>query len=567
MNEASAQAEIAQLRLRLEEAEETLRAIRDGAVDAFVVVEASGERVYTLEGADRPYRVLVEQMQQGAVTLHDDGTIVYSNLRAAMLLGQPHPQLAGQALDVFVAPEHREAYKALLDDARRSISQGEIAIQREDGTRSPVYLTMSELPKISGAAVCVLITDLTAQKHQERLAAAHHALRQSEEALIEADRRKTEFLAMLAHELRSPLAPISNALRIIRMTPGDVQTVSTATDMMGRQVGQLVRLVDDLLDVSRISRGKIELRIERVELCAIVNQAVETVRTMCDEMQQEVKITLPPHEVYVHADPARLAQVIGNLLSNACKFTPSGGLVSIDVSVDSSEGHAILSVEDTGVGIAQDQLPRIFELFTQVDATMERSQGGLGIGLTLVKTLVEMHGGNVEAESKGIGRGSTFRVRLPVITSSTLDSDQSTVDADRPRSRPCRILVVDDNQDSAESLAMLLSLSGHSVRTANDGLAALEAARSFRPRVVLMDLGMPRLNGYEAARAIRAEEWGRDVMLVALTGWGQEEDKRRTAEAGFNAHLTKPVDHFVFEQLLTSLDVDQAGTDTAVANS
>ena len=566
MNEASAQAEIAQLRLRLEEAEETLRAIRDGAVDAFVVAEASGERVYTLEGADRPYRMLVEQMQQGAVTLHDDGTIVYSNHRAATLLGQPHQQLAGQSLDLFVAAEHRAAYRALLHDARESISQGEIAIQREDGTRSPVYLTMSELPKASGAAVCVLMTDLTAQKHQERLAAAHQALRQSEEALMEADRRKTEFLAMLAHELRSPLAPISNALRIMRMTPGDAHTISTATEMMGRQVGQLVRLVDDLLDVSRISRGKIDLRIERVELCAIVEQAVETVRTMCDDMDQKVKISLPSHEVYLNADPARLAQVIGNLLSNACKFTPLGGRISIDVCVDASAGQAVVSVEDTGVGIAQEQLPRIFDLFTQVDATMERSQGGLGIGLTLVKTLVEMHGGKVEAESEGIGRGSTFRVRLPVISGSTVDAEESKSDGARPRTRPCRILVVDDNRDSAESLALLLSLGGHSVRTANDGLAALEAARSFRPRVVLMDLGMPRLNGYEAARAIRAEEWGRDVMLVALTGWGQEEDKRRTAEAGFNAHLTKPVDHFVFEQLLTSLDVDQAGTDAAANN-
>ena len=562
-NDATPQQEIAELRLRLEEAEETLRAIRDGAVDAFVVAEASGERVYTLEGADRPYRLLVEQMQQGAVTLHDDGTIVYSNYRAATLLGQPHQQLTGQALDLFVAPEHQEAYKALLDAARTSISQGEIAIQREDGSRSPVYLTMSELPKVSGAAVCVLMTDLTAQKHQERLAAAHQALRASEEALIEADRRKTEFLAMLAHELRNPLAPISNALRIMRMTPGDVPTVSAATAMMERQVGQLVRLVDDLLDVSRISHGKIELRIERVELCAIVAQAVETVRTMCEDMSQEVEISLPSHEVILNADPARLAQVIGNLLSNACKFTPRGGRISISVSMNESAQEAVVAVEDTGIGIARDQLSRIFELFEQVDTTMERSQGGLGIGLTLVKTLVEMHGGQVEAESEGIGRGSVFRVRLPVISTISAGGQRSIVNGTRQRSRPCRILVVDDNRDSAESLALLLSLGGHSVRTANDGLAALDAARAFRPAVVLMDLGMPRLNGYEAARAIRAEEWGRDVMLVALTGWGQEEDKRRTAEAGFNAHLTKPVDHLVFDELLTSLNADQPGKGAA----
>lgn len=559
MREANPQAEIAELKLRLEEAEETLRAIREGAVDAFVVAESSGERVYTLEGADRPYRLLVEQMQQGAVTLHDDGTIVYSNLRASALLGVPHPQLIGADLERFVAAEHRSTYRTLLQEGRSTISQGEVVLDRPDGTRAPVFLTLSELPKVSGVAVCVLITDLTAQKHQEQLAEAHQALRASEEALIEADRRKTEFLAMLAHELRSPLAPLSNALRIMRMKPHDVTTVVGASEMAERQVAQLVRLVDDLLDVSRISRGKIELRMTRVELRSIAEHAVETMRSQCETMDQEVTVSLPSHPVHLIADPARLAQVVGNLLSNACKFTPRGGRVAVCVTVDEHLRQAIITVQDTGIGIAKDQLAGIFELFTQVDSSLERSQGGLGIGLTLVRTLVQMHGGTVEASSPGIGKGSTFTVRLPALILEPSAEPRPSSGTATPSARPSRILVVDDNRDSAESLALLLSLGGHRVETAHDGLAAVDLARTFRPRVVLMDLGMPKLNGYDAARAIRSEPWGDEIVLVALTGWGQEDDKRRTAEAGFDAHLTKPVDHAAFEELLATLNGGQAG--------
>lgn len=283
-------------------------------------------------------------------------------------------------------------------------------------------------------------------------------------------------------------------------------------------------------------------------------------------MDQEVTLSLPLHPVFVTADPARLAQVMGNLLSNACKFTPRGGRISVAVTTDESTQEAVITVRDSGIGIASDQLDHIFDLFTQVDTSLERSQGGLGIGLTLVKTLAQMHGGSVAAESDGVGRGSTFTVRLPVsVEISALEAPPASA-PEPARVHPCRILVVDDNRDSAESLAMLLSLSGHEVRTANDGLAALDVARAFRPRVVLLDLGMPRLNGYDAARAIRAEPWGSNLVLIALTGWGQEEDKRRTAEAGFNAHLIKPVDHHAFEELLTSLDVDQAGQQQLAGN-
>lgn len=554
MDDLNPRAEIAELRLRLEEAEETLRAIREGAVDAFVVSETSGERVYTLEGADRPYRLLVEQMQQGALTLHEDGTIVYSNLRASTLLGVPNPQLAGAELESFVLDEHRAAYRSLLQQGRSAISQGEIILERPDGSHAPVYLTLSELPKASGVAVCVLITDLTAQKHQEQLARAHQALRASEEALIESDRRKTEFLAMLAHELRNPLAPISNALHIVRMNPHDVPAVIAASEMAERQVGQLVRLVDDLLDVSRISRGKIELRMSRVELRAIIEQVVQAVRVQCEAMDLAITASLPKDPVYVLADPVRMSQVVGNLLSNACKFTPRGGRIDLIVTTEEHPAQLIVTVRDSGIGIAREELAHIFELFTQVDSSLERSQGGLGIGLTLVRTLVQMHGGTVEAASEGLGKGSTFTVRLPLYEEQPIMRPPSMRHGSGRSARPLRILVVDDNRDSAESLAMLLMLGGHDVLTAHDGIAAVDAAQTFQPRVILMDIGMPRVNGYEAARTIREAPWGRDVILIALTGWGQEEDKRRTAEAGFDAHLTKPMDPQEFEAVLASLD-------------
>lgn len=555
MDDVNPQAEIAELRLRLEEAEETLRAIREGAVDAFLVAEASGERVYTLEGADRPYRLLVEQMQQGALTLHEDGTIVFSNLRASTLLGVPHPRLTGMDLASFVIEEHRATYRSLLQEGRSTISQGEVLLERPDGSRAPVYLTVSELPKASGVAVCVLITDLTAQKHQEQLARAHQALRASEEALIEADRRKTEFLAMLAHELRNPLAPISNALRIVRMNPHDVTAVTAASELAERQVGQLVRLVDDLLDVSRISRGKIDLRMTRVELRAIIEQVLTAVRTQCDATELTIAASLPNDPVFVLADPVRMSQVVGNLLSNACKFTPSGGRVDVILTTEEHPPRMVLTVRDSGIGIAPEELPGIFDLFTQVDSSLERSQGGLGIGLTLVRTLVQMHGGTVEAASEGLGRGSTFTVRLPLSVEPTVTRQPPFRQGWARGAPPLRILVVDDNRDSAESLAMLLTLGGHEVLTAHDGISAVDAANSFRPRVILMDIGMPRLNGYQAARTIRAQPGGRDVILIALTGWGQEEDKRRTAEAGFDAHLTKPIDPQEFDAVLTSLDV------------
>jgi CheY-like chemotaxis protein len=312
-----------------------------------------------------------------------------------------------------------------------------------------------------------------------------------------------------------------------------------------------VRLVDDLLDVSRITRNKMELRKERVELAPVVRQAVEACRPLADGMRHDITVTLPPEPVYIQADPARVAQVFQNLVNNACKYTePRGG---IWLTAERQGGDVVVTVKDTGVGIPPDKLASIFDMFTQVDASRERAQGGLGIGLTLVKRLVEMHDGTVEARSEGPGRGSEFVVRLPLQLEMAEAAPQATPAAMERAAVARRMLVVDDNVDSAESLAMLLQVSGHETHMAHDGLEAVAAAERYRPEVVLLDIGLPSLNGYDAARRIRERPWGKDMVLVALTGWGQEADRRESKDAGFDLHMVKPVDLDALTSLLASL--------------
>ena len=376
-------------------------------------------------------------------------------------------------------------------------------------------------------------------------------LRQYAADLSESDRRKNEFLAMLAHELRNPLAPIRNALQIIRLTGGEGEAVRSATEMMGRQVGQMIRLVDDLLDVSRISRGKIELRQGRVDLTAAVNDAIEAARSLVQCMEHGLTVTLPPQPIYVYADSARLAQVVGNLLNNACKFTNKGGKISL--AVEQAGMQAVVKVRDSGIGIAPDQLPRIFDMFTQLDTSLERSINGLGIGLTLVKSLVEMHGGVVEVHSAGVGKGSEFVVSLPISTETPKLPLPAPTVAEVPVPQAHRVLVVDDNRDSATSLAMLLKLMGNETHTAYDGLEAVDAAGTFRPDVILLDIGLPKLNGYEACRRIREQPWSHGMVLVALTGWGRDEDRKESTDAGFNAHMVKPVGLAELTKLLAEL--------------
>jgi PAS domain S-box-containing protein len=375
--------------------------------------------------------------------------------------------------------------------------------------------------------------------------------REAVEALKEADRRKDEFLALLAHELRNPLAPLRNGLEIMRMASSNENVVAKSRDMMDRQLSHMVRLIDDLLDISRISRNKMELRRSRVLLADVVSSAVEVARPSIEAAGHELTVSLPPEPIHLDADLTRLAQVFGNLLNNSAKYTERGGHVWLTAAREG--GQVAVAVRDTGIGIPAYALPNIFDMFSQVDRSIERSTGGLGIGLALVKGLVEMHGGTVDAASPGQGQGSTFTVRLPVLMDRAEPSEApAEANPDSPGAKR-RILVVDDNQDSAISMAMMLQLLGDEVRTAQDGIEAVKLAEQFRPQVVLMDIGMPRLNGYEATRRIRERPWGSDMTIIALTGWGQEMDRAKSKEAGCDGHLVKPLNLPDLEKLLIEL--------------
>ena len=391
-------------------------------------------------------------------------------------------------------------------------------------------------------------------KHPELILLAMEdvsVLRERADELATANRNKDEFLATLAHELRNPLAPISNAVHYLGMDGLKITDVKTARNVIDRQVAAMVRLVDDLLDVSRISRNKLDIRKERVELATVLESALESSRPLIEKSGHELTVSLPTVPVLLDADPIRLAQVFLNLLNNSAKYTKQGGRIWLTAERQGSD--AVISVRDNGVGIAADMLARVFDLFTQVGGSLERSQGGLGIGLTLVRRLVEMHDGNIEARSNGRDQGSEFVVRLPVFVPPP---KQPPPKSDGPRATAlsgCRILVVDDNKDSADSLEMLLRLKGNDIRTAYDGLEAVELAATFHPELILLDIGLPKLNGYEVARRIRQQPWGRDMILVALTGWGQDDDRRLSQEAGFDLHIVKPVDLAALEKLLAGL--------------
>jgi PAS domain S-box-containing protein len=375
---------------------------------------------------------------------------------------------------------------------------------------------------------------------------ARHAI---EEALRDANQRKDEFLATLAHELRNPLAPLRNSLHLLRMGVDDGQR-DRLQAVMERQVAQLGRLVDDLLEVSRITRGKITLHVEPVTVDEVVQRAVETSQPLIDAAHHTLSVTLPEPPLTLHADPLRLAQVLANLLNNAAKYTEPGGRIELVAARELDT--AVVRVRDNGLGIAPEHLPHVFDLFAQADRSLTRAQGGLGIGLTLVRSLVELHGGSVSARSAGIGEGSEFELRLPLHPlPGSLRGDQPVSFLDAGESH--RLLVVDDNREHADTLALYLSTAGHQVRVAYDGLDAVAVATDFDPDAVLMDVGMPGLDGYGAARRMRAQPGGRRRVLVALTGWGQSEDRRRSRAAGFDAHLVKPADPPALLALVDSL--------------
>jgi signal transduction histidine kinase/DNA-binding response OmpR family regulator len=424
----------------------------------------------------------------------------------------------------------------------------EIEVHRPDGTTRVVMMharpLFDESDRVRGCiGVCV---DLT-----ERI--------QIEESLREGDRRKDEFLATLSHELRNPLAAIANAAQFMRLAAPTDPGVGPSLDVLGRQVGHLIRLIDDLLDVSRITRGKITLRPERVDLVDVVARALETARPLAAERGQRLETALPDCPLLLDGDPVRLAQVAVNLLANAVKYTEEGGRIELAVGwTEGSDGReqAILRVTDTGIGIADEMLPTVFDLFAQADHPPGRQEGGLGIGLALVRELVGLHGGTVEASSPGPGQGAEFVVRLPLAVRPVVEARPADTAADarrRPSVPARRVLLVDDNQDSAESLAALLRVLGHDVSAAYDGRGAIAAARLDRPDLILLDIGMPDMSGYEVARLLRAEPGLDATTLIALTGYGSDDDRRKSRAAGFDGHLVKPIDFEDLERLLGSL--------------
>jgi len=679
--------EIERLRLRLEEAEAVVEAIKNGIVDAVVVHSASAETVYTLEGADRPYRLLVEAMQQGVAVLNAEGVVLYCNPFLAALFQMSVQNVTGCTIDSFAAETDHAMLTGMLRNVENKSAHKEILLRHQDGTTFPAALATSVLPS---QKFCLLISDLTQQQQYDEVIVSRAALADSEiryrrlfesakdgilildtasgkitdtnpfmsellgysqdhflgkelweigifsdkaaneaavrtlqdkgyiryehlpletsggllvevevvanayredhhkviqcnirditdrsrleketheqaSVLADLDRRKDEFLATLAHELRNPLAPIRNGLQIMKLAEGDGKVIERSRSMMERQVEQMTRLIDDLMDLSRISQGKIVLQKARLRLAMVVQHAVETSRPLIEQQGHELVLDVPDEPIHVDGDETRLCQVFANILNNAAKYTDRGGRIRLGVEQQGSE--AVVVVEDNGVGIPAPMLPKVFEMFTQVDRSLEKSHGGLGIGLNIVERLVEMHGGTIGVESDGHGMGSRFTVRLPVVQAVTENTpDAATGEKATPAAR--RILVVDDNRDGADSLAEMLSIMGNETQTAHDGVQAVEGAVSFRPDVILMDIGMPKLNGYEACRRIREQAWGKNIVIVACTGWGQEDDKQKSQEAGFDLHMVKPVDPAALLKLLADpQSVGGGGSPQTVAAS
>ncbi len=652
--------EVAELRRRLEEAEETIRAIQDDEVDAFVVSRGESDQILTLESADHPYRRYVEAMRQAAVTISKTGVILYANRAFAHLVMRPLEAVVGSAIEQHVAP----AYLPLLGEviALCPEGRGDVLLQRGDGVFVPVHLNSTGWVEGSDV-ICLVITDLTDQRRLAEVTAAEilsrsileqavdaivvgdrwgkiiragsaarrlsgldplgqafdaafplrahvgpgrpespvgswlvrvlggeiirgaearleradglcfdlilgwgplrdgageivgfvatltdiSELRRAERALREADRRKDEFLAVLAHELRNPLSAIDNAARVARTEGDDGDSVAWSAGVIERQVQQLGHLVDDLLDISRISRGKIQLRKQRIDARAVLLGAAQVVGPVMEEKSHTLRVAFADGPLALEADPTRLEQVVVNLLTNAAKFTDPGGTVTLSARPEGED--LVIRVRDTGIGLAAEKLPLVFELFEQVEDTIDRSRGGLGIGLTLVKRLAELHGGSVSAESEGLGRGSTFVVHFPLAEPGEVAAPRLARGPSTATSLTGRVLIVDDNIDSVLGLARLLRRQGYEVETAHDGPAALEAAAAHHPAFAILDIGLPGMDGYQVAERLRLL-LGDRVTLCAVSGYGRDEDRRRARQAGFDHHMIKPVDYDKLMDLL-----------------
>jgi PAS domain S-box-containing protein len=492
-------------------------------------------------------RATLSCIADGVLVTDATGRLTLMNPAAETLTGWKLAESMGSTLaEIFTIRNEDSGVRAecpldrVLKEGRIVQERTPLVLESRDGHTTPIAYSVAPVHDLDGQTTGIV---LVFRDVSER--------RRAELALQNADRRKDEFLATLAHELRNPLAPICMGLELLELSSDDPQATVQVRTMMQRQSQHMVRLIDDLLDVSRITRGKLDLKKSQVELSDVVRDALAATRHLLDQADLKYTIRLPEKPIRLYADSNRLTQVLTNLLNNAAKFTPREG--RIELSAEQVGGEVVLTVADSGIGIPPDKLNCVFEIFTQLHESRESIQAGLGIGLTLVKRLVEMHGGNVEARSRGRNQGTTFVVRLPILSEAPDLVDHALANPFGPISTvKRRVLVVDDIADALDSLSCLVARMGNDVRQARDGWEALEVGRTFQPDIVLMDLGMPNLNGYEAARNMRQEPWGRNLTLVATTGWGQDDDRRRSAEAGFDRHLVKPIAIAALREVLDS---------------
>jgi PAS domain S-box-containing protein len=505
------------------------------------------------------YRRLFQTAKDGILILDaHTGKVIDANPFMTVLLGYSHDEFLGKELweiglfrDI---QESQAAYRELQE--KGYVRYDDLPLETRSGQKVEVEFVSNVYAENNHQVVQCNVRDITERRRLQRLT------QEQAEALADLDRRKDEFLAMLSHELRNPLAPILNAALLLRLHSNrnrqsgiENPILHQSATIIQRQVGQLTRIVDDLLEVSRITTGRIQLHQEQIALGVVVENAVATVRSLIDQRMHELIVSLPTKAIWLHADAARLEQVVVNLLTNAAKYSEPRGHIWLSVEQEGEE--AVLRVRDRGIGIGSEVLPRIFDLFTQAEQSLDRSQGGLGIGLALVQRLVEMHGGTVAASSI-LGQGSEFVVRLPVVSSPHPNASAPPAQTAQPTAPSLRVLVVDDNVDTVTTLAMLVKESGNEVRMAYDGSAVVEAALDYRPSVVLLDIGLPGLNGYEVAKRLRQQPTLKNIVLVAMTGYGQLSDRQRSQEAGFDHHLVKPGDFAKVLQILANISESPA---------
>ncbi len=503
------------------------------------------------------FRRLFETAKDGILILDaSNGKITEANPFITELLGYPTDGLIGKELWQIGLFQDIEASQAAFQQLQEEgyIRYHDLPLETKSGRKAEVEFISNIYNVDHHPVIQCNIRDITERRLLE------HAQAQAE-ALADLHRRKDEFLAMISHELRNPLAAITNAVQILDLQKDEHPIQEKARTIIRRQAGNLVVLVNDLLEVSRILSGRIQLHQEDLDARGVAQQAVETARPLIDQNKHELTVSLPPEPIWLHADALRFEEVIVNLLNNAAKYTPDGGHISLSIQQEGVQ--MVLRVRDTGIGVAPESLPHVFELFTQAPRSLDRSQGGLGIGLAVVRKLVEMHGGTVEAQSAGLGKGSEFTVRLPVLSSPRGRSQTLSKGRDEHSGAGWRVLVVDDNVDSADSIAMLLQLSGHEVRVAYSGQTALETAIEYQPEIVLLDIGLPGMDGYEIARRLRGHAQLKEVKLIAVTGYGQEADRLQSQEAGFDYHLVKPVDAQKLQGVLVALMKSSDGQDSS----